>query len=288
MAGDRDSVPDAAGGSREPQYGIPLPECLRLPVAHRSLVWQLLKRDLHANVRASILGLGWIIITPLVLVAIYTFVFGVVLESAWFSRAGNPLEVPLIYFTGLIAFSFFMEVITRAPDFIRANKTYVTKIVFPVEVLDWVLVGTALLKLAASLVLLTVFLAIVKGGLPAGLLAVPLVLLPFVLLTTGLAWFLSAVGTYVRDLNQLLLAIGPVLMFISPIFYSIDQMPEAFRPFFWANPLTFVLETLRSLLFFDGGIAWQAYGLYWIGALAVFTGGFAFFRRARPGFADVI
>lgn len=288
MAGNRDSATKAGGVHPTPEHGMSLADSLLLPIVHRSLVWQLLKRDLHANVRGSILGLGWIIITPLVLVAIYTFVFGVVLKSAWFARAGSPLEVPLIYFTGLIAFSFFMEVITRAPDFIRVNKTYVTKIVFPVEVLDWVLVGTALLRLGASLILLAVFLFIVMGGLPSGLLAVPLVLLPFVLLATGLAWFLSAVGTYVRDLNQLLLAIGPVLMFISPIFYSIDQVPEAFRPFFWANPLTFVLETLRSLLFFGGGIDWQAYGLYWIGALAAFSGGFAFFRRARPGFADVI
>lgn len=257
-------------------------------IANRSLFWLLLKRDLHANVRASVLGIAWIIITPLVLVAVYTFVFGIVLKSAWFARTGSPLEVPLIYFTGLMVFSFFMEVITRAPEFIRVNRTYVTKIVFPVEMLDWVLVGTALFKLAASFALLCLFLLLALGQLPAGLLGVPLVLLPLIILTTGLAWYLSAVGTFVRDLNQFLLAIGPVLMFVSPIFYSLDQIPDQFRAFFWVNPLTFVLETLRGLLFFGQGINWQAYGLYWLAALAVFASGFAFFRKARTGFADVI
>lgn len=256
--------------------------------SNRELFWQLLLRDIQSSVRGSVLGIGWIVLTPLVLVAIYTFVFGVVLQSAWVSKTDSSLEVPLIYFTGLMVFSFFMEIITRAPEYIRANKTYVTKIVFPVEVLDWILVGTAAFKLAASATLLTVFLVLVLGRFPTGMLAAPLVIAPLVVLCAGLAWFISAVGTYVRDLNQLLLAIGPVLMFVSPIFYSVEQVPENFRAVFWANPLTWVLETLRGLLFFNQGIDWQGYALYWVAAIAVFAAGFGFFQRARTGFADVI
>lgn len=255
---------------------------------HRHLFLQLLKRDVQTTLRGSILGMGWIVVTPLVLVGIYTFVFGFVLQTSWFTETNSPLHVPLIYFTGLTVFSLFMEVISRSPEFVRANRTYVTKIVFPVEILSWVLVGTASVKYAASLALLVIFLLFVTGGLPPAILMLPLVLAPFVTMLLGISWYLSAIGTYLRDLNQLVQAIGPVLMFISPIFYSIDQVPETARIIFWANPLTFILETMRGLLFFDTPVNWSAYAIYWMVAIAVFLSGFAFFKRAGRQFADVI
>ncbi|MEQ8737842.1 MAG: ABC transporter permease, partial [Hoeflea sp.] len=115
-------------------------------MSNRDLFVRLLVRDLQATVRGSVLGLAWIVISPLAMVAIYTFVFGTILDSVWTVGDPEPLEVPLIYLTGLVIFGFFMEVMLRAPDYIRVNKTYVTKIVFPVELLDWVLVGSAAAK----------------------------------------------------------------------------------------------------------------------------------------------
>lgn len=262
------------------------------PVASLLQNWELfrrlLTRDIQSSVRGSVLGTAWIVVIPLVLVAIYTFVFGVVLNSVWASETRSKLEVPLIYFTGLMIFSFFMEVITRAPEYIRQNKTYVTKMIFPIEILDWVLVGTAAFKLVISFSLLVVFMVLLTGRIPAGILLVPLLILPFILLIVGLAWIISALGTFVRDFNHAVAALGPVFMFISPIFYSVEQVPEDFRFIYLINPLTFVLENMRGLLFFDGSISWAAYAVYWLVAALVFVGGFFFFERARPGFADVI
>lgn len=256
--------------------------------SNRQLYWELLVRDILTNVRGSMLGLAWVLITPLVLVAIYTFVFGVVLKSTWIGQTESPLEVPLIYFLGLVTFSFFFEIITRSPEFIRSNKTYVTKIVFPVDILAWVVVGTSAMKLLASIALLAVFMVLVMGHLPVGLLLLPVIYLPLLFLCTGLAWILNAIGTYVRDLYQFLLAIAPVFMFVSPIFYSIEQVPSSARAVFWFNPLTFVLENARAVLFFDGRIDWTGYLSFWAGALLVFFAGYAFFQKARRGFADVI
>jgi len=280
-----DNKPETAAGRRLVNWLVtPLASLVR----NRNLFWQLLVRDVQSSVRGSALGLAWIIITPLVLVAIYTFVFGFVLKSAWFSETESSVVVPLIYFTGLMIFSFFMEIITRAPEFIHSNRTYVTKIIFPIDILDWVLVGAAAFKLAAAMILLAVFLALATWELPVAMLLAPIVIAPLAILCVGLGWLFSALGTYIRDIQQVLVTLGPVMMFVSPIFYDINQVPEGLRPVFWFNPLTFILETLRGLLFFDRSVNWIAYGGYWLVALTVFYCGYAFFQRARRGFADVV
>jgi lipopolysaccharide transport system permease protein len=249
---------------------------------------RLLARDLQATVRGSILGLAWIVISPLAMVAIYTFVFGTILDSVWTVGNPQPLEIPLIYLTGLVVFGFFMEIMLRAPDYIRANKTYVTKIVFPIELLDWVLVASAAAKLLISLVLIVIFLTLVTGQMPLTVLLLPFIVLPFVVLATGLAWFISAFGTFVRDAGHAMIAFAPALMFMSPIFYSVEQVPQDFSWIYIFNPLTFVIEASRGILFFEQGITLSAYASYWGAALVIFFFGYWFFTRARRGFVDVL
>ncbi len=255
---------------------------------HRDLFRRLLLRDIQASVRGSIFGTAWLVITPLVLVAIYTFVFGVIMKSQWSTRTDSPLEVPLIYFSGLMVFTFFLEVVNRSPDLIRDNRTYVTKIIFPVEILNWVIAGTAGFRLLVSTALLAVFMLLAMQHLPASVVLLPLLFAPLLLLSVGFSWALSAAGTYIRDVGQGLTAISPVLMFVSPIFYSVDQVPAPLRFLFWLNPITFVLETTRGLLFFAAPFPWPGFLLYSAVALLVFHSGFALFSRARRGFADVI
>lgn len=255
---------------------------------HRELYRRVLLRDIQAAFRGSVLGLAWIVLIPLFLVTIYTFVFGAVLHSTWAGATRSPFEVPLIFFTGLAVFSFFMEVISRATNHIRENRTYVTKIIFPVDILCWVLVGTALFKLCVNLFLLLVFLVFVTGQLPMGVILLPVLIVPFVLLTLGLAWILAAVGAFVRDLSHVLQALAPIIMFISPVFYSVQQVPEAFQAAYFLNPLTFMLESARNLLFFDAVFSARGFVIYLAASLVVFVAGYSFFQKLRPGFSDVI
>jgi lipopolysaccharide transport system permease protein len=255
---------------------------------NRELYQRVLVRDIQTAFRGSVLGLAWVVLIPLVLVAVYTFVFGAVLKSTWASEVRSPHEVPLLFFGSLTVFAFFMEVVSRAPNFIRENKTYVTKVIFPLDILCWVLVGTALLKLFVNLALLSLFLLIFTGGLPVRVLLVPFLLVPFVLLTMGIAWLLAAAGAYVRDLAHAVTAVAPVLVFITPVFYSVQQVPEGFRGAYFLNPLTFILERMRDLLFFDRAFSIEGYAIYCAVALAVFMLGFAFFQRLRAGFSDVV
>jgi len=255
---------------------------------HRELYRRILTRDIQSAFRGSVLGLAWVVVIPLVLVAIYTFVFGVVLGSSWPTPTGSRYEAPLIYFAGIMVFSFFMEIISRAPNHIRENRTYVTKVIFPVDILCWVLAGTALFKFCVNLALLLVFIVMVSGAFPLKALLLPLLLAPFALMTVGIAFILASVGAFIRDLTHALQALAPIILFVSPVFYPIEQVPEPFRFLYWLNPLGFVLEGARGLLFFDRGIPPWPYLAYWLAAIAVFSLGYAFFRRLRPGFADVV
>ena len=287
MAGDGEVGTGMSSGPTTPVLAVLL-DPFRSIWRHREIFRRVLARDIQSSFRGSVLGLSWVLLVPLVLVAIYTFVFGVVLKSTWAVTPRSRYEVPLIFFTGLIVFGFFMEVITRAPNFIRENKTYVTKIIFPVDILCWVLVGTALFKLCVNLALLLVFILIVTGGLPVRALLVPVLMLPFIFFTTGLGWMLAAIGAFIRDLSHALQALGPIIMFISPIFYSVLQVPEAYRGPFFLNPLTFMLESMRGILFFEQSFSASGYLIYLAASLVVFMGGHAFFQRLRPGFADVV
>ena len=159
---------------------------------------------------------------------------------------------------------------------------------FPIELLDWVLVGAAAAKLLISFVLIVLFLLLVVGKLPMAVVLLPLIFLPFIFLATGLAWFASAFGTFVRDAGHAMTALVPVLMFMSPIFYSVEQVPQGVRWLYNFNPLTFVIESTRGILFFDRGLSLSAYAAYWCAALIVFFFGYWFFNKARRGFADVL
>ena len=255
---------------------------------HRELFVRLLKRDIQSSFRGSALGLLWVVITPLVLVGIYSFVFGVILKSSWAVQTQTALDVPLLYFTGLMFFSFFMEILSRSPDFIRQNKSYVTKMIFPVEIMDWVLIGTATFKLVIALTLLILFMVLLTGRLPLTVLQVPILLFPFLMMMVGIAWVISALGTFIRDFSHVFTAIGPVLLFVSPVFYTVEQVPDVAQPFYYINPVTYIVESLRGVLFFDRTISWPAYGAYFLVSMLLMVGGFKFFQRVRPGFADVI
>lgn len=265
-----------------------LSEPARCVWRHRDLFARVLAREIQAQFRGSALGLFWMVLIPVVLVSIYTFVFGVVMDSPWSSQSSTPLEAPLMYFAGLSIFAFAFEVLNRAPGNIRNHVSYVKKVVFPLHLLAWVMVCASGARMLVGLTLLWVLGIVLLGQPPYAMLAVLLVLVPLVLMLVGIAWILSATGAYIRDLGHVLVAIGPVIMFVSPVFYGLDQVPPTFHPIYWINPLTFPLEATRQLLFLDGNLPWHSWLAYSLSALVVLIFGFYFFERARPSFADVV
>lgn len=255
---------------------------------NRGLIQASTKREVLGRYRGSAFGLLWSFFNPLFMLVIYTFVFSVVFKARWNTGSDSKTEFALVLFSGLIVFNLFSECINRAPGIILGNTNYVKKIVFPLEILPVVILLSALFH---GLISLGVWLLayLVFFGLPhATVLYLPLVILPLFLLIMGLSWALSSLGVYLRDVSQFIGVITTVLMFLSPIFYPATALPEGYRHLLYLNPLTFVIEQTRDVLFWGKTPDFLMLGLYWMVTLGIAWMGFAWFQKTRKGFADVL
>ena len=259
-----------------------------LPLRQRTLIWQFARRDVLARYRGSLLGLGWSFLTPLLMLAVYTFVFRVVFKARWGAGGSDDFEFALQVYAGLIVFGLFSEVVSRAPRLVLEQPNLVKKVVFPLEILPWVAVLAGLFHLALNLAVLLAATALSRGDLPLSIVALPLVLMPFVPLLLGLGWFLAALGVFVRDVGQITSLAVTLLMFLSPVFYPVSSLPERWQPWLLANPLTPVMEQLRRVTLEGLWPDWPQLLLHLVIASAVAWLGARWFAVTRNGFADVI
>jgi lipopolysaccharide transport system permease protein len=234
------------------------------------------------------MGLLWSMLNPVLMLAVYTFVFSVVFQSRWPGGSNSKVEFALILFSGLIVYTLFSECFTRSPDLITSNVNYVKRVVFPIEVLPVVVLGTALFHTAISLfVWLCFYFAFI--GIPSlSTLLVPVALIPLMLMTLGVSWIIASLGVYLRDIAQVVAIVNMILMFLSPIFYPISALPEKYRFLVLANPLAFTIEQIRNVLIWGQSISWVSWALQLITGLLVTSVGFYWFQKTRRGFSDVL
>lgn len=254
---------------------------------HRYLLWQLVQREIYGKYRRSRYGLLWILGQPLLLLLGYTLVFGVFLQARW-GGAGNSSEFALVLFSGLIFYNFFGEVISRSTGLINANVPYVKKMVFPLEALNWSVAAAGTIHAGFSLLVWIVFSLIIYGSVPLTILWVPVVFAPFFLFTLGCGWLLSAYSVFRPDAEHVVPVVLLLLMFLSPLFYSVQSLPEDFQVVMQFNPLTYVFEEARRVMI--GGQAPDFRVLAIGGAVSVAVAwlGLASFMGNREKFADAI
>jgi lipopolysaccharide transport system permease protein len=255
---------------------------------NRSLIYNLIKREVIGRYRGSAMGLLWSFFNPVLMLAVYTFVFSMVFKARWSGGSGSKTEFALVLFAGLMVFNLFSECMNRAPSLVLENVNYVKKVVFPLEILPVVALGSAGFHLLVSLLVWLIFFLILFGIPHATIIFFPVILLPLVLMTIGLSWLLASLGVYLRDVAQIIGVATTVLMFLSPIFYPITALPEEYRPFMQINPLTQVIEQTRDVMIWGKGMDWSAWVAYtFLSSLAAWLG-FAWFQKTRSGFADVV
>lgn len=252
------------------------------------LILRMIKREVIGRYRGSFLGLLWTFVTPILMLAIYTFVFGFVFKARWGQEHTDQYEFALILFSGLIVYNLFSECIGRAPSLILSNVNYVKKVVFPLEILPWVSLGSALFHAMTSLCVLLFFLVASGHHFSFTALWLPIIVLPFFLLTMGLSWFLASTGVFVRDIGQVISMILTVLMFMSPLFYPLSALPEPLRPYLLLNPITLIVEQVRAVLIWGVQPDWISLGYYSLVSLFVAWAGWGWFNKTRKGFADVL
>lgn len=253
-----------------------------------SLVRQFAIRDVEQRYRGSVLGLLWSFAVPLLMLSVFTFVFTTVFQVRWPSSQAEPAAPALFIFAGMITFGLFAEVLNRAPTLITAQPNLVKKVVFPVEILPVVAVSSALFQALVSWLILIAFQIAVGMTVHAAGLLLPVLVLPLLLIVAGFAWFLAALGTYLRDLGQIVPPLVTATMFVSPIFYPSSHLPDWVRPLMAANPVAFSVEVVRDALFFGRVPAPGPWTAWLVAGAAVAALGYAFFQKVRKGFADVL
>jgi lipopolysaccharide transport system permease protein len=261
---------------------------MMLPCRHRVLFWQLLKREVVGRYRGSMLGLLWSFFNPLIMLAVYTFVFSVVFRARWGQESAGDLDFALLLFAGMIVHGFFAECISRAPTLILNNAVYVKKVIFPLDVLPWVTTGSALLHAVIGVAVLLAAVFLFQGRISWSAAYWPIIMLPLFVLTLGVCFVLASLGVYLRDVAQVTGFLSTVLLFFSPVFYPMSALPEAWRVLFLLNPLTFVIEQCRMVLLFGQAPDWAGLGLYGLIAGVIGWLGFVWFHKTRRGFVDVL
>ena len=259
---------------------------------NRQLIAQMTRREVVGRYKGSFLGLGWSFLNPLLMLAVYTFVFSVVFRSRWGIAESGAEEskamFAVVLFVGMIVYGLFAEILNRAPSLIVGNVNYVKKVVFPLEILPVVAACAALFHALVSLTVWLMAYTLLIGVPHWHVLFLPLVLFPLLVLALGVAWFLAALGVFLRDVGQTVAIITTMMMFLAPVFFPVKNLPPEFQPLIMANPLTFIIEQARDVLIWGKTPDFMGLFQYFIVALVMFWAGYIWFQKMRKGFSDVL
>lgn len=256
---------------------------------NKYLFLQMLKRDVQQRYRGSQLGFIWAFIYPILMLLVYTFVFGMVMRVKWGVAGQDNIEFGIILFAGLLLHGMLAEVVISAVGLINGNPQYVKKVVFPLPLLSLVSLGNAVFHMLLGVLILIGMFLLTGGSLHWTVLLAPIVLLPFIIFLLGMSWFISALGVYVRDLSQFMGVIVTMLLFLGPIVYPFSRVPDAIKSYvLWLNPLTIIVEQFRAVVLFGNMPDWRLLGIYSVFAVMMLLFGTWFFNKTKDGFADVI
>lgn len=254
---------------------------------HRSLVLELTRREFSGRYQGSFGGIVWSFAQPLFLLTVYTIAFGVILKARW-GFSGGTAEYALMLFAGLIVFNAFSECLDKSTTLITASPNFVKKVVFPLELLPVITVLTALIHALIGMAVWFLGYLLLFGVPKPTAILFPAILVCFVPLLLGLGWLFSALGVIVRDISQLTGMLSHTLLFLTPIFYSIEAAPPLLQNLLMFNPLTFIVEQFRLVLFFGQMPALKGLAVYFLLASAFAWISLVLFRRLRPSFADMV
>ena len=258
---------------------------------HRNLFVQMTRRSVEQRYRGSALGLVWSFVQPLMMLCVYTFVFSVVFKSRWgidVSVGDSKGAFAVIMFCGMAMFNLFSEAISMSCGSVVGNPNLVKKVIFPLEILPLTQVATTFILGMAWFVLLFFGAWLILGRLSWTMFLLPIVMIPHVVFTTGISYFVAALGVYVRDTQYVIGVVLQILFFATPIFYPINAVPERFRIVLELNPLTVFIEQARNVFLYGRMPDWLFLGLATLVSLIVLQFGYYFFYKTKRGFADVL
>lgn len=288
--------PPAARRSRDPNAMTPAPRFLSTPADiarslanHRLILRQLVRRDILSRYRKSALGMLWALLTPLLTFVVYAYVFSAILKVRFPSRVPDmEYNYGIVLFSGLMLHFFITEVLTRSPVLVLENVNFVKKVVFPLEMLSLVTIGSAAVTLAFNFLVLLAAILVFNGALPWTVVFVPVVWIPFFAVVLGISWFFASLGVYLRDIGHVVGILSTVLLFGSPILFPPETLPEFLKTLIWLNPLSVPVHATRDLALWGVTPNLEHLAIYSAVAVVFLWCGAFWFQRTKRGFADVV
>ncbi|WP_244755519.1 ABC transporter permease [Pseudoxanthomonas helianthi] len=256
--------------------------------SHRALVAELTKREISGRYRGASLGIFWSLANPLLLSWIYTFAFGTVMNGRWPEPQAANSHFAVVLFSGLVVYFLLSECMMRAPDLIVGNPAFVKRVVFPLGILPWPMLLSALFHCLMNVLVFIGLRLLLDHAFDWTIVLLPLVLLPLAIVALGLSWLLAALAVYLRDIQQVIGMISMALLFLSSAMVPAASVPEKYRLVFLLNPLSFIVDQARAVMVWGALPDWRGLALYALVAACFAWLSYAWFAYVRKGFADVL
>ncbi len=257
--------------------------------AHRGLISKLSRKAIIVRYRGSLLGFLWAFIQPLMMLAVYTFVFSVIFKAKWGQELDqDQLSFALALFTGILTFNIIGDTVNASPGLILGHANFVKKVVFPLEILPLVKLIESIVFSLFGLLVLVVTKLLYTQTLSWTLLLLPIVWTPVILFALGWSYFLASLGVFIRDIGSITGVVVTMFFFMSPIFYPLKAVPESFRVYCRMNPIAVFVEDARRVVLWGQTPDWSWFAIYFLISLAILVLGFAWFMKTKKAFADVI
>lgn len=255
---------------------------------HRHLTYELTRREILGRYRGANFGLLWSLIGPLMMLVVYTVAFGKILGSRWNQASGDTAAFGMVLFLGILTHGFLAECLSRAPRLMVENANYVKRVVFPLQVLPWTTVLSALFHMAMNIVVFSVLNAVLFGKFSSYIVLVPVVVFPLLLITVAACWIFASLGVYLRDINQAMPVIVTAMLFLSSAIVPVDSLSPAYQRIFHLNPLTFFIDQMREVALWGRLPDWHGLAVATLIGLVALYLSYAWFRFTSKGFADVL
>lgn len=257
-------------------------------VRDRALILELTRREVDGRYRGASLGVLWSLVSPFLLLCIYTIAFGTVMGGRWpeVQAAGTPFSI--IMFAGMIPYFVLSECMIRSPELVVGNPSYVKRVVFPLEILPWPMLLSALFHCLMNVLVFVIMRLVMQHDFEWTIIYLPFVILPIAVLGLGMAWFLASISVYFRDVRQVVGLASMALLFLSSAMIPTATVPEKYRVIFQLNPVSFIVDQVRAVLIWGTQPDWAGLVGYMLGAVAFMYAGYTWFMSTKRGFADVL
>ena len=252
------------------------------------LLQQLIIKDFREKYKGSLLGVMWSFMIPLFMMVIYTFVFSEIFQPVWSTQPSSKFEYALIIFCGLSAFNMFSEVMTRSVGIVTGNVNYVKKVIFPLELLPLAVCTVAFVNCVISYGILLIANLILTHVVYITSIELCLLFIPLFMTCLGVSYALAALSVYFRDIVNAISILVMILMYVSPIFYSLEAAPRQFRYIAAINPLAYIIENARSVCIYGQHMNRNSYMVSMVVSVVILLVGYQIFVRLKAGFADIL